>query len=50
MDADIKRALDSGFADYIVKPFALPRLLAMLDRMMAARPAASLAIPPSPPR
>ncbi|HEX5685811.1 MAG TPA: ATP-binding protein [Ideonella sp.] len=41
MDADIKQALDSGFADYIVKPFALPRLLSMLDRMMAARPATS---------
>ena len=42
MDADIKQALDAGFADYIVKPFALPRLLAMLDRLMAAGPAASL--------
>lgn len=44
MDTDIRRALDAGFSDYVVKPFALPRLLAMLDRTMAARPA----VPPTP--
>jgi signal transduction histidine kinase/ActR/RegA family two-component response regulator len=35
MDTDVKQALEAGFTDYIVKPFALPRLLALLDRMMA---------------
>lgn len=35
MDTDVKQALEAGFADYIVKPFALPRVLALLDRMMA---------------
>lgn len=38
LDADIKQALDAGFNDYIVKPFALHRLLALLDTMMAAGP------------
>jgi CheY-like chemotaxis protein/anti-sigma regulatory factor (Ser/Thr protein kinase) len=36
MDTDVKAALDAGFIDYIVKPFPLPRLLALLDRMMAS--------------
>ena len=35
MDSDVKQALEAGCTDYIVKPFALPRLLALLDRMMA---------------
>ncbi len=35
MDADVKQALEAGFTDYIIKPFALPRLLALVDRMMA---------------
>jgi hypothetical protein len=34
MDSDIQQALRTGFADYIVKPFALPRLLGIVDRMM----------------
>jgi len=37
LDADIKQALDAGFEDYVVKPFTLSRLLALLDSMMAAR-------------
>jgi signal transduction histidine kinase/ActR/RegA family two-component response regulator len=41
MDADIKQALGAGFADYIVKPFAMQRLLAVLDGFMAARPPAA---------
>ncbi len=35
MDTDIQRALDAGFTDYIVKPFTLPRMPDLLDRMMA---------------
>jgi CheY-like chemotaxis protein len=41
MDADIKQALGAGFSDYVVKPFAMQRLLAMLDGFMAARPPAA---------
>jgi CheY-like chemotaxis protein len=41
MDADIKQALGAGFSDYIVKPFAMQRLLAVLDGFMAARPPAA---------
>jgi PAS domain S-box-containing protein len=37
MDVDIKQALAAGFTDYIVKPFAMKRLLAVLDGFMAAR-------------
>lgn len=37
MDADIKQALGAGFSDYVVKPFAMQRLLAMLDGFMSAR-------------
>jgi len=37
LDADIRQALDAGFKDYIVKPFVLHRLLALLDDMIAAR-------------
>lgn len=45
MDADIKQALAIGFTDYVVKPFALPHLLAVLDRVMAAKPAVPQAAP-----
>jgi signal transduction histidine kinase/ActR/RegA family two-component response regulator len=41
MDADIKQALGAGFSDYVVKPFAMQRLLAMLDGFMSARPPAA---------
>ena len=37
LEADIKQALDAGFNDYIVKPFGLHRLLALLDSMMATK-------------
>jgi CheY-like chemotaxis protein len=36
MDTDINQARAAGFADYIVKPFGLPRLLEMLDRHLEA--------------
>lgn len=39
MASDIIQALNAGFTDYVVKPFALPRLLAVLDRVMARAPA-----------
>ena len=41
LDADIRQALDAGFDDYIVKPFTLHRLLALLDSRMAMRPPAA---------
>jgi hypothetical protein len=36
MPSDIRQALDAGFDDYIVKPFAVDVLLKMLDRFVAA--------------
>jgi DNA-binding response OmpR family regulator len=36
MPSDIRQALDAGFDDYIVKPFAVDALLTVLDRFDAA--------------
>ncbi|MBW8827926.1 MAG: response regulator [Burkholderiales bacterium] len=38
MPSDIQQALDAGFNDYIVKPFAVASMLQLLDRIMAQSP------------
>ena len=48
MDTDVEQALEAGFSDYIVKPFALPRLLTLLDRMMATAQPKKVAASPCP--
>ena len=39
MTADLEEAERAGFADYLTKPLHLPRLLALVDRLLAAPPA-----------
>ena len=39
MVADLEGAQRAGFADYLTKPLHLPRLLALVDRMLAGPPA-----------
>jgi CheY-like chemotaxis protein len=34
MQADLDRAAVAGFADYVVKPLELPRLLTVVDRLL----------------
>ena len=38
MAADLEDAQRAGFADYLTKPLHLPRLLALVDRMLAGPP------------
>lgn len=38
MPADVQRALDEGFDDYVVKPFVVSELLATIEGILAARP------------
>ncbi len=38
MAADLEDAQRAGFADYLTKPLHLPRLLALVDRMLAGAP------------
>ena len=36
MPLDIQAAMDAGFTDYVVKPFALGRVLALVDSLLPA--------------
>jgi CheY-like chemotaxis protein len=35
MQADLDAAQAAGFADYVTKPLDLPRLLSVVDRLLA---------------
>jgi CheY-like chemotaxis protein len=41
MPADREKAAKAGFDDYVTKPIELPRLLAVVDRLLAGRDAVS---------
>jgi CheY-like chemotaxis protein len=36
MPADVKKAMEAGFAEYWTKPIDMPRFLADVDRLLAA--------------